>query len=396
MKMIVEKTLEAGVEGHRADIVMSHAARAIAALEGRLEVTKGDIDEAAYFVLPHRARPLAPQEPQQPDDPEQHVSKQQENRDNDDEQTGRQEQRDQPDHQDSGQSQKPRFRETTKNFAVGDPFEVLPFGHRKDKRFRSGAGRRSQTKTSSSSGRYIYPTMHRRNNDLALDATIRAAAPHQLMRDRRDVAISIYEDDIREKIRQRKIANLLVFVVDASGSMGAMKRMTEAKGAVLSLLKDAYVKRDKVAMVTFRGDGAQVVLSPTGSAERGYRMLADIQTGGKTPLNAGIQKGYLVIQTQLRQRPDLMPLMIILTDGKGNVSLDSEKKPTQELLEIGEKISRVKQIETMVVDIERSNIMQFGIARRLADALQAKYYKLDQLKSQNITDLVKRSVASNA
>ena len=172
--------------------------------------------------------------------------------------------------------------------------------------------------------------------------------------------------------------------------MGAMDRMVEAKGAVLSLLKDSYVKRDKIAMVTFRGAEAQVVLPPTRSAERGYRLLREIQTGGKTPLNAGISKALSIIQSQLRQQPDLMPMLIIITDGKGNVSIDPDKKPVQELLELGEKVAKISQIETMVIDIERGGLMRFGIAQRLATVMKGKYCRLDELKSQAIADAVKK------
>jgi len=277
-----------------------------------------------------------------------------------------------------------------KAFAVGEPFQVMPFAHKKDRLFRNGWGKRTQTKTKAASGRYIFPTMQRRNNDFALDATVRAAAPYQTIRPRGDTAIAIRTEDIREKVRQKKVSNLLVFVVDASGSMGAMERMVEAKGAVLSLLKDAYVKRDKIAMVTFRGAEAQVVLPPTRSAERGYRLLQQVQTGGKTPLNAGITKALAVIQSQLRQQPELMPMMIVITDGKGNVSIDSSKKPMQELLEIGQKVSKIPQIETMIIDIERGGLMRFGIAQKLAEAMGGKYCKLDQIKSRNIVDIVKK------
>lgn len=193
-----------------------------------------------------------------------------------------------------------------KAFSVGEPFQVVPFAHKKDRIFRNGWGRRTQTKTNSASGRYIYPTMQRRNDDLALDATVRAAAPYQTMRPQGDTAIVIRTEDIREKVRQKKVSNLLVLVVNASGSMGAMEHMVEAKGAVLSLLKDAHVKHDKIAMVTFRGPEAQVVLPPTRSAERGYRLLQQVQIGGKTPLSAGITKALAVIQSQHRQQPELI------------------------------------------------------------------------------------------
>ena len=224
--------------------------------------------------------------------------------------------------------------------------------------------------------------------DLALDATIRAAAPYQPFREKKDVAIAIRSEDIREKVRQRRVANLLVFVVDASGSMGVESRMTETKGAIRSLLKDAYVKRDKIALVTFSGNDARVVLPPTGSTERGYKLLRELETGGRTPLCAGIDKGLAVVQSELRKRPDLLPLLIFITDGRGNVSVDPEKKPLEEALEKCEKIREIKQIDSMVVDIEKSGVMRFGLAGRISAALGAKYYRLEELKSGELLHLV--------
>lgn len=395
LQAIVKKVEQACTEGHRADLVMYQTVRAVAAFHGRTDPIEDDIDEAAYFVLPHRAKnSVPPQEEQEEqqghsDEPEQDESKEPQ-ADNDSHDQTQEQQSESDGSQEHGQSQKNRFRSVPKAFAMGEAFQVVPFGHKKDRMFRNGWGRRTQTKTDSAGGRYIYPTIQRRNDDLALDATIRAAAPYQALRPHEEMAIAIRTEDIREKVRQKKVSNLLVFVVDASGSMGAMERMVEAKGAVLSLLKDAYVKRDKIAMVTFRGTEAQVVLPPTRSAERGYRLLQQVQTGGKTPLNAGITKALTVIQSQLSQQPQLMPMLILITDGKGNVSIDSTKKPMAELLEIGEKIAKLSQIETMVIDIERSGLMQFGIAKKLADTMRGTYCKLDQLKSQAITDFVKK------
>lgn len=393
LQLIVDKLQQACPEGHRADLVMYQTVRTVAAFHGRTEPNADDVDEAAYFVLPHRTKnPMPPQEEHEDQQPEEHEPEQDDQQEDNNE-SQNQDQKD-PSGSDQtpaeGQSQKNRYKNVPKAFAVGEPFQVVPFAHKKDRLFRNGWGRRTQTKTEAASGRYIFPTMQRRNNDFALDATVRAAAPYQTIRPRHNTAIVIHSEDIREKVRQKKVSNLLVFVVDASGSMGAMERMVEAKGAVLSLLKDAYVKRDKIAMVTFRGTDAQVVLPPTRSAERGYRLLQQIQTGGKTPLNAGITKALTVIQSQLRQQPELMPMLIVITDGKGNVSIDGGKKPMQELLEIGEKVSKIPQIETMVIDIERSGLMRFGIAQKLADAMGGKYCKLDQLKSQTIVDIVKK------
>ena len=173
------------------------------------------------------------------------------------------------------------------------------------------------------------------------------------------------------------MANILVFVVDASGSMGANQRMIETKGAVLSLLKDAYIKRDKVALIVFRGDSARVVLPPTRSVERGYRYLEELEVGGKTPLNAGIKKDM-----------NCMPMLIVITDGKGNISLDEHKKPKDELMEIGKKVKELSIANSMVIDIEKKGFMQFGIAKELANVMNATYYSVETLRKESILQMV--------
>lgn len=392
---IVEICLSAGVAGHRADIFLARTACAVAALHGKTAVDADDIAEAAHFVLPHRQCDPAP---------EQH-SPTPEAEDKD--------QREQNDSNNAGENEKPadvaqspgEERETfgagsntgsqksdfggkTQNVRVGDEFDVVPFGHKRDRKPRVGTGKRTFTKSARKSGRYLYATALRRNDDLALDATIRAAAPCQPFREKHNVAIAIRPEDIREKVRQRRISNLLVFVVDASGSMGVQSRMTETKGAILSLLRDAYVRRDKIALVTFSGNDARVVLPPTGSPERGYRLLRELETGGRTPLGAGIDKGLAVIQSELRKRADTLPLFILITDGHGNVSVDPSKRPLDEALEKCEKLRAIKQIDSMVIDIEKPGAMRFGFAAGLASALGGKYYRLEQLKSGELLNIV--------
>lgn len=394
-RKIVDLCLEANTEGNRAEIVLAETARAVAAWKGQSYVTENEIREAALFALPHRCRQTAP-----PQDSSEQVEEERQ-----EEQPPEEAQKDSPKpppEKDSGQGMpenepgETKARpsdgtEQTKAFSVGSPFQVMPFSHKKDKKKRSGPGKRTVVRTDSKSGRYLYAALEQDKGDLALDATIRAAAPHQLFRDKSGVAIRIQKEDIREKVRQKKTANLIVFVVDASGSMGAGQRMVETKGAVLSLLQDAYVKRDKVALVAFRGNQANVLLPPTRSVERGCRLLETMETGGKTPLNAGLYKGLDVVESELRRRPDILPLLVIITDGKGNLPVSEGKKPAQELLEIGEKIRKIPVIETMVVDIEKSGYMYFGYAKKLADSLGGKYFRLDQLKREALTELVEQA-----
>jgi magnesium chelatase subunit D len=397
LEKIISLCLQANVMGHRADLVMEQTAKAIAALNGRIEITDTDIEEAAFFALMHRQKETSPQqqdqentEAQQPEDQQPEESQpeaDEEQQPADGEQP--QQQREEQEPSDRNDDNKKKTQQSgTENFSIGEDFKLRDFGHQSDRRVRRGQGKRTNIRSASKSGRYIFTTMQRKNNDLALDATIRAAAPFQRERKPNGMAISITEADIREKVRQKKIANLLVFVVDASGSMGANQRMVETKGAIMSLLKDAYVKRDKICLVAFRGDEAQVLLPPTRSVERGYKLLEHMEIGGKTPLNAGLSKGIQVIRSELRKAPELLPMMIVITDGKGNVSLADDKKPKAELLEIGAKIREFKQLNTMVIDIEKQGMMRFGIAKDLAAMMNSEYRAMDELQSDRLLNMV--------
>ena len=377
---MVSKCLEAEVQGHRADLTLEETARAVAAWNGHNEITKEDIDEAAPYVLLHRRRNT-----QQP--PEEEPQEQDSREQNDPSDAPP------PDRRDSDgppPQSPPQGRGRDQNFAMGKSFKVSDFGHSASRQTHKGFGKRTTAKSAGKMGRYVYSVQQNLTGDLALDATIRAAAPYQVSRNKNGLAIAIREADIREKVRQRKYANLIVFVVDASGSMGASKRMTETKGAILSLLKDAYVKRDKVCLIAFRGNEAQVLLPPTRSVDRGVRLLETMAVGGRTPLNHGIAKGLQVIQSELKKNPGVLPYMVMITDGKGNVSIDKNLKPKQELLEISEKLRAFPYINTMVLDIERSGAMSFGIAREMALRMGASYQKIETLNAGAIIQAIER------
>ena len=380
---MVSKCLEAEVQGHRADLTLEETAKAVAAWNGHTEITQEDIDVAAPYVLLHRRRNTE----QPPEEQPQEQQEQEPQEQNDANDTSP------PDRRDSdGPPPKnpPQGRGKDQNFAMGNSFKVADFGHSASRQTHKGFGKRTTARSAGKMGRYVYSVQQNLTGDLALDATIRAAAPYQVSRNKNGLAIAIREADIREKVRQRKYANLLVFVVDASGSMGASQRMTETKGAILSLLKDAYVKRDKVCLITFRGNEAQVLLPPTRSVDRGVRLLETMAVGGRTPLNHGIAKGMQVIRSELKKNPGILPYMVMITDGKGNVSIDKTLKPKQELMEISEKLRAFPYINTMVLDIERKGAMSFGIAREMALRMGASYQKIETLKSDTIISAIER------
>ena len=205
--------------------------------------------------------------------------------------------------------------------------------------------------------------MNRGRGDLALDATLRAAAPHQIGREKNGMALVIHDQDIREKVREKRIGNFIVFAVDASGSMGAHKRMVETKGAVLSLLLDAYVKRDKVCLVAFRGQGAEVLLPPTGSVEQAYRLLEELPTGGRTPLAHGLEQSGRIIESQLLRDRRSIPLLVLVSDGRANVSQNGGK-PLEEAMELAGRFASDDRFRRVVVDVERDGFVRFGLAEK--------------------------------
>ena len=395
----------AGVDGHRADLIMIETIRAIMAWDDLKEMTEQVVEEARSFVLPHRQKDVIRQDSSQKDDPKEKDSKEEDNTPETEEETNSEEEEDsredEPERDTNEDEQKEdlsdmpdlppveEHEDILHEIKAAETYQVKDFAMQADRRARRGQGKRTLIRSAQKSGSYIRTTQQRINNDLALDATIRAAAVHQQRRKPNGMAIVIHDEDIREKIRQKRMSNLIVFVVDASGSMRAHERMVETKGAILSLLEDSYVKRDKVALVMFRGMQGEVILPPTRSVERGYQLTRDMKVGGRTALNAGIAKGIKVIDSEKRKDMDLLPVLIIVTDGKGNVPIDLKKKPYEELMEIGEKIAKRKDILKMVIDIEKEDMMSLGIAKQLSDVIGAEYRKVEDIKKETLLQAVK-------
>lgn len=382
LKMIAQICIDMAVDGHRADITMMKTAATITAYNNRTEVTEDDVREAATFVLSHRMR-RRPFSEQQMDKQkmEQSIQKSQK-------------ERQQPEHKhEHPENQKPKENtmpdgSTTTQFTEGSPFRVnqqpLSAPRRSDSLQREGNGRRSITE--SRDGRYVRDRIPETlGPDIALDATIRAAAPHQRGRTG-DLAVKIETSDLREKVRERRMGNTVLFVVDASGSMGAQQRMTAVKGAILSLLIDAYQKRDRVGLVIFRGKGAEVLLPPTSSVELARTSMQSLPVGGKTPLAHGLSKGFEVLKRELMINHHTIPRMILISDGKGNVGMGSGS-PMDDAREVAGHI-RDAGISSFVIDSENGYI-SFGLAHSLSEDLGAKYLKLEDLQAEQIADVVK-------
>ncbi|MCD4672775.1 MAG: VWA domain-containing protein [Anaerolineaceae bacterium] len=257
---------------------------------------------------------------------------------------------------------------------------------------RRTSGRRSHSKTEQKRGRYIQSRpANGKTHDLAFDATLRAAAPFQRQRaeDQRPVAFDIRSSDFMRKVRVRRAANLVLFVVDVSWSMAVAERMTATKGAILSLLTDAYQRRDRVGLIVFQKDRATVVLPPTNSVMLAQKALADIPVGGKTPLSAGLQAAYELIHREKVLHPDVMPLMIILTDGAGNVSMGN-MPPQDEANFVASRIAE-EHIHCIVVNMEHETFDQ-GLACDLAKHLESPCYTLGELHAANLYQTVRQEM----
>ncbi len=279
-----------------------------------------------------------------------------------------------------------------KQVLPGETFTPRRLDNQLDKLSRKQSGRRSRTRTDRKRGRYIMARpANGKTNDLAFDATIRAAAPSQPRRQeerqKKKLAFSIHSQDIQEKVRVRLTSNLVMFVVDASWSMAVAERMAATKGAILSLLTDAYQRRDRVGLVVFQKDRANLVLPPTNSVQLAQRALRDIPVGGKTPLAAGLFLSHEVIKREKITHPDILPLLILLTDAAGNVSLTRDLTPQEEAHNLADQIAD-DHIRSVVINMEHTAFDQ-GLAQALADHLKAPCYTLSELKAENLYHTVR-------
>mgnify|MGYP000887310035 FL=1 len=274
--------------------------------------------------------------------------------------------------------------------SVGDAFRPRKLATPIDRISRRTGGRRSYTVTKRKRGRYNRARLAPGDyDDVALDATVRQAAPSQRQRHAggegaspsSGPAIAIRDADLHRKVRVRKAANLIVFAVDASWSMAAAERMEATKGAIMSLLVDAYQKRDRVCLVSFQKDRADLVLPPTSSVEMAKEALRDIPVGGKTPLSAGLLMAHQVVERERRQNPEIMPLLILLTDGAGNVSITG-MPPRDEALLVADLIASSKT-RTVVINTEHESLDR-GLAQELADALDGNCYTLAELGAESL------------
>ncbi|WP_295252939.1 VWA domain-containing protein [Veillonella sp.] len=260
-----------------------------------------------------------------------------------------------------------------------------------DRKARKGSGKRLRTKAGDCGGHYVRAIQHPEPlKDLALDATIRAAAPYQKLRrselqNNSSLAIQIKQPDYRRKEREKQVGGHYLFVVDASGSMAARKRMEAVKGAIFSLLQDAYEKRDKVGLIVFRKEKAELVLPFTGSIELARRLLEHLPTGGKTPLAGALELAYRTCEQVLRRSPTEKIDVFIVTDGRATYG--ETDNPVNEALAWGKAFIDLP-VGILILDTEQ-DFIRLGIAKELMQAMRGTYYSIDTVTADTVLQVVK-------
>jgi magnesium chelatase subunit D len=253
-------------------------------------------------------------------------------------------------------------------------------------------GRRSRARTEQ--GRVVRAALDNphRVADLHLPATVLAAAPHQRARGRTGPGLRLRRDDLRHAVREGREGNLVLFVVDASGSMAARRRMAAVSGAVLSLLRDAYQRRDKVGLVTFRGAGAELLLPPTSSVPTAVARLRRLRTGGRTPLADGLLRARRVLAAERLRDPKRRPLLVLLTDGRATVPTRAGNHPMADALRAAALLAG-DGVASVVVDCE-SGPVRLGLAAQLAAVAGAPVVTVAELSAEQVTGVVRAARAA--
>ena len=402
--VISELCVKVAADGLRGDIAMINCARSLAALNGRDEVLKKDVEEAAVLCLPHRRNYDQPPPPPPPEEPPDEDPPEDDNDDNDQDEPPEDDNDDQEDDQQDDEDQEEQPPEPPPEmpdleemmFEIGRQFRVIDYldtNERLPSRTKTRKGRRAMAVSADGTGRYArarYPDG--KTNDIAFDATIRAAAPYQRARHSDNLSLVIESQDIRMKVRERRSGCTLLFLVDASGSLGVRKRMSTVKGAILSMLRDSYVKRDRIGLMAFRRDSAEMILPPTKSVEYSNKCLEEMPTGGKTPLGEALVRVNEYMTAYARCHIGERCYIILVTDGRANVPLQEGMNANEEVQKMAEDLS-IPHVKWIVVDAS-AGFPHFDNAERLAEKMGARYFRLEDLDADRFAEGVKAAIDS--
>ena len=371
--------------GHRGDLALGKAARARAALEGLAEAGPAEIRAVADLALAGRRRPAPARRPARiqvtmmeraekkelfepvyladlPETP--------------------------PEAKGSGGGADEEEM-VTQIFKVGATFRAVTPQNRREVGTRERSGRRSARETGAVRGRSSRTSARRLGRPLSLAATLRAAAHWQAARRARAEGearlLNLTPADFREKVYRQKTGRLVVFVVDSSGSIGTLYRMEEAKAAALALLAEAYQKRDRVALIAFYGLKAELLLPPTNSPDLAARLLAELPSGGKTPMAAALALAGRILKVEMAKDPALTPHVVVMTDGRPNIPLTPGANPWTEVLTLAGILAANPRLNFILIDTDRGTYNDYKLTRNLAERLRAPRLSLEDLREGCLT-----------
>ncbi|MBP5734502.1 MAG: VWA domain-containing protein [Candidatus Methanomethylophilaceae archaeon] len=407
LRTISEVCNKMGIDGHRGDLSAAYVAMTLAALDGRRTVDESDIVEASILSLNHRLKVVKGRRVDKKNkqarstvgfNTDSKASKKLFNNKDDNIKIGdtEKEQGLEPAAVAVEGEKVEGLKEPEDVITkIGETFKTIDLFEQdtaKAKGEASARGKRFQQKSKERSGRYVGSRVtEEKNPDLAFDATVRASAPYQIKRHREsdnDLAIIIEKQDMREKIRETRSSSTFLFAVDTSGSLIIRNRMVAVKGAILSLLKEHYIKKDRVGFLTFNEKAITMLMPPSREVEVIYKLLDDLAIGRKTPLSAALRYLSDYMSMYVKKRPNDDCYVVLVTDGGANVALDpydNTTDPLEEALGIARKIN-LPTVKWIVIDSEKREDVEHK-AKKFADALHARYYTLDDLRVETYEEI---------